>query len=73
MDSSKLNNYLVENTPTCYSTILFNFIKDNHGWNTKKDDLIKKGLQRTILDFYYIYNFMTIMDWCMIIIRMMSC
>jgi hypothetical protein len=45
MDSSKLNNYLVENTPTCYSTMVVNFIKDIHGWGTKKDDLIKKDYQ----------------------------
>jgi hypothetical protein len=42
MDLSKLNNYLLENTPTCYSTMVVNFIKDIHGWGTKKDDLIKK-------------------------------
>ncbi len=30
-------------------------------------------MQRTILDFDYIYYFMIIMDWCMIITRMMPC
>jgi hypothetical protein len=37
-----------------------------------KNALMEKGLQRTILDLY-IYYFMIIMDWCMTIIRMMSC
>jgi hypothetical protein len=32
----------------------------NHG--IQKDSLKKKGLQRTILDFYYIYYFMIILD-----------
>jgi hypothetical protein len=33
---------------------------DNQG--TQKDKLLEKGLQRTILDFYYIYYFMIIRD-----------
>jgi len=45
MDSSKLNNYLVENTPTCYSAMVVSFIKDIPGQGTKKDDLIKKDYQ----------------------------
>jgi hypothetical protein len=39
----------------------------NHG--TKKDSLMKKGLQRIILNFYYIYYFMIIGDWYMVISR----
>ncbi len=34
---------------------------------------MKKILQRIILDFYYIYYFMIILDWYMTITRMMSC
>jgi hypothetical protein len=40
---------------------------------TQKDGLTKRGLQRIILDFYYIYYFMIIVDWYMTITRMMSC
>lgn len=36
-------------------------------WSTKK------RLQKTILEFYYIYYFMITMDWCMIITITMSC
>jgi hypothetical protein len=43
----------------------------NHG--TQKDGLMKKRLQRTILDFYHIYYFMIIVDWYMITTKMMSC
>jgi hypothetical protein len=44
-----------------------------HNQETQKDSLMEKGLQRTILDFYYIYYFMIIKDWYMIITRTMSC
>jgi len=44
-----------------------------HNYNTQKEDLMKKILQKTILDFYYIYYFMIIVDWYMTITRMMSC
>jgi hypothetical protein len=43
----------------------------NHG--TQKDGLMKKGLQRIILDFYYIYYFMIIKDCYMTKSKMMSC
>jgi hypothetical protein len=44
-----------------------------HSQGTQKDGLTKKGLQRIILDFYYIYNFMIIVNWYMTITLMMSC
>ncbi len=44
-----------------------------HNQNTLKDGLMKKKLQRIILDFYYIYYFIITMDWYMTIVRMMSC
>jgi hypothetical protein len=44
-----------------------------HNEGTQKDGIMKKILQRTILDFYYIYYFMIIVEWYKIIIRMMSC
>jgi hypothetical protein len=44
-----------------------------HNQGTQKYDLMKKGLQRIILDFYYIYYFMIIVDWYMTITRMISC
>jgi hypothetical protein len=44
-----------------------------HNQGTQKDNLTKKGLQRTILDFYYIYYFMIIVDWYVIIVRIISC
>jgi hypothetical protein len=44
-----------------------------HNEATQKDSLTEKRLQRTILDFYYIYYFMTIGDWYMTITRLMSC
>jgi hypothetical protein len=40
-----------------------------HNQGIEKDDLTKKGLQRIILDFYYIYYFMIIGDWYMAIRR----
>jgi hypothetical protein len=39
----------------------------NHG--TKNDGLMKIRLQMIILDFYYIYYFMIIVDWYMTITR----
>jgi hypothetical protein len=33
-----------------------------HNQGTQKDNLMEKWLQGTILDFYYIYYFMIIMD-----------
>ncbi len=33
-----------------------------HNQGTQKDNLMKKALQRIILDFYYIYYFMIIRD-----------
>ncbi len=56
-----------------YNLNLKDVNKHIHDQGTKKDNLTKKRLQRTILDFYCIYYFMIIMDWCMIIIIMMSC
>jgi hypothetical protein len=47
-----------------------------HNQGTQKDGLTKKdykGLQKTILNFYYIYYFMIIVDWYMTISRMMPC
>jgi hypothetical protein len=44
-----------------------------HNKDTQKHGLMKKGLQKIILKFYYIYYFMIIVDWFMIITRMMSC
>jgi hypothetical protein len=41
--------------------------------STQKHGLMEKGLQKIILDFYYIYYFMIIVDWYMTITRMMSC
>jgi hypothetical protein len=52
---------------------LFSLNGHIHNQSTKNDGLIKKGLQRTVLDFYYIYYFMIIVDWCIIITKMMSC
>jgi hypothetical protein len=43
-----------------------------HNQGTQKNGIMKKMLQRTILDFYYIYYFMIIVEWYMFIIRMMS-
>jgi hypothetical protein len=44
-----------------------------HNKGTQKDDLMKKRLQITILDFYYIYYFIIIRDCYMIISKMISC
>jgi len=47
--------------------------KHIHNQGTQKYGLTKKRLQRIILDFYYIYYFMIIVDWYMTIIIMISC
>jgi len=44
-----------------------------HSQGIQKDGLTEFFLQKTILDFYYIYYFMIILDWYIIITRMMSC
>ncbi len=44
-----------------------------HNQGTQKDGWKKKGLQKIIFNFNYIYYFMIIMDRYMIIIKMMSC
>jgi hypothetical protein len=45
-----------------------------HNQDTQMDNLITKmTTKKTILDFYYIYYFMILMDWYMTITRMMSC
>jgi hypothetical protein len=44
-----------------------------HNQGTQKPGLMEKKLQKLILEFYYIYYFMIIVDWCMIITKMMSC
>jgi len=49
------------------------FLGHIHTQDIQKDNLTKIGLQRTILNFYYVCYFMIIMDWYMTIIRMMSC
>jgi len=36
--------------------------------STQKDSLMKKGLQRTILDFYYIYDLSTLVNSTLIIL-----
>ncbi len=36
-----------------------------HNQGTQKDGLMKKGLQKIILNFYYIYYFMILGDWYM--------
>jgi hypothetical protein len=54
-----------------YNVNLRDVYKHIHDQGTKKDNLIKKD-QKTILDFYYIYYFMIIVNWCMIIIIMMA-
>jgi hypothetical protein len=43
-----------------------------HNQGTQKDGLMKKRMERTILDFYYIFYFMIIVDWYMTIIKVMS-
>jgi hypothetical protein len=52
----------------CIKKSWWNITSDIHNWGTKKDGLTKKILQKNILDFYYIYNVVIIMDWCMTII-----
>ncbi len=44
-----------------------------HNQGTQKNYLMKKGLQRTILDFYNVYFLIIIMDYCMPKTKMMSC
>ncbi len=44
-----------------------------HNQATQKDGLMKKDYKGLILDFYYIYYFMIIVDWYMTITKMMSC
>ncbi len=60
------------------NNVLGNVEQSNDRWaysqlGYSKDGLMEKGLQRIILDFYYIYYFMIIVDWYMTITRMMSC
>jgi hypothetical protein len=44
-----------------------------HNQGTQKDGLMGNKLQKTILDFYYKFYFMIIVDWYMIATKMMSC
>lgn len=44
-----------------------------HGWGTKKDNLPRKGLQRTNLDFYGIYCIIIIIEFFMHTLKIMKC
>jgi len=44
-----------------------------HNQGTQKDNLMKKRLQKIVLNFYYICYFMIIIDWYMTITIMISC
>jgi len=43
-----------------------------HNWGTKKERLIRKGLQMTTLHFYLSYIIAIVMDCCRLVNKMMS-
>jgi len=52
--------------------VLQNRVGSIHDWGTKKECLIKKGLQNITLDFCLSYVIIIVVDCCMPIDKMMS-